>query len=58
MKKSFLALIMGLLLVSCAEKIEKSAYVFSYFMGNGEDGLHLAYSEDGYNWENMDDNFF
>src|SRR3569832_354502 len=22
-------------------------YVFSYFKGNGEDGLHLAYSEDG-----------
>lgn len=58
MKKSFLALIMGLLLVSCAEKVEKSAYVFSYFMGNGEDGLHLAYSEDGYNWENMDDKSF
>ena len=25
-------------------------FVFSYFMGNGEDGLHLAYSEDGYRW--------
>lgn len=26
-------------------------YVFTYFKGNGEDGLHLAYSEDGYKWE-------
>jgi acetyl esterase/lipase len=26
-------------------------YVFSYFKSNGEDGLHLAYSEDGYKWE-------
>ena len=26
-------------------------YLFSYFKGNGEDGLHLAYSEDGYKWE-------
>ncbi|HZJ21361.1 MAG TPA: prolyl oligopeptidase family serine peptidase [Pricia sp.] len=26
-------------------------YIFSYFKGNGEDGLHLAYSEDGYTWK-------
>jgi beta-xylosidase len=25
-------------------------YVFSYFKGNGEDGLHLAWSNDGLNW--------
>jgi hypothetical protein len=25
-------------------------YVFSYFKNNGEDGLHLAYSENGYVW--------
>jgi len=25
-------------------------YLFSYFKGNGEDGLHLAYSNDGYSW--------
>jgi hypothetical protein len=25
-------------------------YLFSYFKGNGEDGLHLAFSEDGYKW--------
>ena len=29
---------------------ERAAYVFSYFKGNGEDGLHLAYSEDGLRW--------
>lgn len=29
---------------------EKDIYMFSYFKGNGEDGLHLAYSEDGYKW--------
>lgn len=28
-------------------------YVFTYFKGNGEDGLHLAYSEDGYKWESL-----
>ena len=29
-------------------------YVFSYFKGNGEDGLHLAYSEDGLRWRALD----
>jgi beta-xylosidase len=35
-------------------------YVFSYFKGNGEDGLHLAYSEDGLAWRalNHDSAFF
>ncbi|GGZ42353.1 hypothetical protein GCM10007049_39290 [Echinicola pacifica] len=31
-------------------------YLFSYFMGNGEDGLHLAYSEDGLKWKALNDN--
>lgn len=26
-------------------------YLFTYFVKNGEDGLHLAWSEDGYRWE-------
>ena len=26
-------------------------YLFSYFENNGEDGLHLAYSRDGYQWK-------
>lgn len=29
---------------------EDDAYVFTYFKENGQDGLHLAYSEDGYKW--------
>ncbi|KQB38933.1 Beta-galactosidase I [Flavobacterium daejeonense] len=38
---------------------EKSVYLFSYFKGNGEDGLHLAYSEDGYKWQSLkNDNSF
>ena len=28
-----------------------SVYLFSYFMDNGQDGLHLAWSEDGLQWE-------
>ncbi len=27
------------------------AYLFTYFTGNGEDGLHLAGSDDGYHWQ-------
>jgi hypothetical protein len=29
------------------------AYLFTYFTGNGEDGLHLAWSADGYRWEKL-----
>jgi lysophospholipase L1-like esterase len=29
------------------------AYVFAYFIGNGEDGLHLAASKDGYRWDKL-----
>jgi len=44
---SFLAL---LCLALSATAQQDSAYIFSYFKGNGEDGLHLAYSEDGLKW--------
>jgi len=30
---------------------EKPTYLFTYFKGNGEDGLHLAYSSDGLEWK-------
>jgi predicted GH43/DUF377 family glycosyl hydrolase len=39
-------------LPSCGSKKDK-VYLFSYFMGNGEDGLHLAYSTDGLLWETI-----
>lgn len=29
----------------------EGAYVFTYFTGNGADGLHLAVSTDGYRWQ-------
>lgn len=29
---------------------QDSIYAFSYFKGNGADGLHLAYSTDGFQW--------
>ena len=34
----------------------KDAYLYSYFINNGADGLHLAYSLDGYNWKSLKNN--
>lgn len=31
------------------------AYLFTYFVGNGEDGLHLAWSRDGLKWQTAKD---
>ena len=31
------------------------AYLFIYFINNGEDGLHLAWSRDGLKWEALND---
>jgi hypothetical protein len=33
-----------------AGEVKDEVLLFSYFMGNGEDGLHLATSEDGLKW--------
>jgi hypothetical protein len=29
----------------------KKCYLFAYFYGNGQDGMHLAYSHDGLDWK-------
>lgn len=34
---------------------EPQAYLFSYFIDNGQDGLHLAYSHDGLTWTALKD---
>lgn len=33
-----------------AQTTDNAVYLFSYFKNNGKDGLHLAYSHDGYKW--------
>lgn len=33
--------------------VAQQHYLFSYFVGNGEDGLHLAHSTDGLQWESL-----
>ena len=37
--------------VEVPEAVPPEAFLFAYFTGNGEDGLHLAGSVDGYRWE-------
>jgi beta-xylosidase len=39
-----------LLAATLARAADTDAYLFTYFTGNGEDGLHLAWSRDGANW--------
>ena len=36
-----------------AEGGEPTAWLFTSFRGNGEDGLHLAWSADGYRWADL-----
>lgn len=49
--KFILLLITLYLIHGCSNPPEEKVYLFSYFKGNGETGLHLAYSTDGLNWE-------
>lgn len=56
MKKTFQGLAVGLallghgLVAAGAAGRADDVLLFTYFTGNGEDGLHLAWSEDGYAW--------
>lgn len=40
-----------LIFILCSCKTQDDMYLFSYFKDNGSDGLHLAYSNNGYQWE-------
>ena len=44
-----------LLFLSLQSKAAEPVYLFSYFIDNGQDGLHLAYSKDGLKWETLND---
>ncbi|MGB3800044.1 MAG: glycoside hydrolase family 43 protein [Lewinella sp.] len=52
----FLLLAVLCLLSPTLSAQDDGAYIFSYFQGNGEDGLHLAYSEDGLAWTPLNGN--
>ncbi len=52
--KNFILLSLLTGFISCSSlKPGNDALVFTYFMGNGNDGLHLAYSVDGYKWDSL-----
>jgi hypothetical protein len=46
-------LLAGCAATSPAPTPAADAYLFAYFVKNGEDGLHLAASTDGYHWEKL-----
>ena len=48
-------LTMLLVFFSVAAMAQKEVYLFSYFIDNGQDGLHLAYSADGLKWVALND---
>jgi len=50
---TFIALAFSLRLL--ADEPPATAYLFAYFVKNGEDGLHLAASADGYTYEALND---
>jgi hypothetical protein len=51
MKKICLFILLSGLLQSVAA--QQPVYLFSFFKDNGQDGLHLAYSHDGYEWKEL-----
>ena len=54
--KIFLSILLSVLFLNAFSQGKNEVYMFSYFMGNGEDGLHLAYSTDGLKWEALKNN--
>ena len=60
--RTALVCLLACALVACARPVqpptaaaarERSAFLFSYFTRNGEDGVHLAYSRDGITWRSL-----
>lgn len=50
----FLLFSFGLMFVfagNAQKKVNPEVFLFSFFKNNGEDGLHLAWSEDGLHWQ-------
>jgi sucrose-6-phosphate hydrolase SacC (GH32 family) len=49
----FIFLLISFLVIGniMAQKNKSKVYLFSYFKGNGENGLHLAYSLNGFDWK-------
>jgi len=54
MRKTLFFLFVTFLSITVSAQ-KNDVYLFCYFIGNGQDGLHLAYSHDGLNWQAMND---
>lgn len=54
--KILLSILFSFLFLNAFSQDKNEVYLFSYFMKNGEDGLHLAYSFDGLKWEALKNN--
>lgn len=50
------SILFSFLFLNAFSQDKNEVYMFSYFMGNGEDGLHLATSNDGLKWEALKNN--
>lgn len=53
MKPLFLIALSALLTLASCSPQEEDVYLFSYFTDRGKDGLNIAYSYDGLNWETL-----
>jgi beta-galactosidase len=47
----YFLIIISVLFFNAQARAQKEVYIFSYFIDNGQDGLHFAYSRDGLKWE-------
>jgi len=54
--KIIFSILFSFLFLNAFSQDKNEVYLFSYFMKNGEDGLHLAYSHDGLKWEALKNN--
>lgn len=50
MRKLIYILLLFLAVSNAQAQSRKKIYLFAYFKNNGQDGLHLAYSRDAFNW--------
>ncbi len=54
--KLLFALLFCVFAINSNSQGKNDMYLFSYFVNNGEDGLHLAYSSDGLKWYALKNN--
>ncbi len=46
-------ILITIIFLTLQSKAQEPVFLFSYFINNGQDGLHLAYSNDGLTWVNL-----